>query len=162
DAGGVGRRNARRVPRRHRGRGRPGADLRAGPVRTGTGAGPAGLVPAGSPAPERVSRSGAMTVFRLGINTCFAVKRWPQPADWAAIARDELGLDLVQHSLDLVDFQTGRGRTGSPGRSTAAGLPGPRPDLALDVHRAGRLLSEPAAAPGRAAPVSCAPLVPAR
>jgi len=49
-----------------------------------------------------------MTVFRLGINTCFAVKRWPQPGDWAAIARDELGLDLVQHSLDLVDFQTGR------------------------------------------------------
>jgi sugar phosphate isomerase/epimerase len=49
-----------------------------------------------------------MTDFRLGINTCFAVKRWPQPADWAAIVRDELGLDLVQHSLDLVGFETGR------------------------------------------------------
>jgi D-erythrulose 1-phosphate 3-epimerase len=44
-----------------------------------------------------------MTAFRLGINTCFAVKRWPEPEAWAAIVRDELGLDLVQHSLDLVD-----------------------------------------------------------
>jgi hypothetical protein len=44
-----------------------------------------------------------MTRFRLGINTCFAVKRWPEPEQWATIVRDELGLDLVQHSLDLVD-----------------------------------------------------------
>jgi sugar phosphate isomerase/epimerase len=44
-----------------------------------------------------------MTAFRLGINTCFAVKRWPEPERWAAIVRDDLGLDLVQHSLDLVD-----------------------------------------------------------
>jgi len=44
-----------------------------------------------------------MTVFRLGINTCFAVKRWPEPEAWVAIVRDDLGLDLVQHSLDLVD-----------------------------------------------------------
>jgi sugar phosphate isomerase/epimerase len=48
-----------------------------------------------------------MTAFRLGINTCFAVKRWPRPADWAAIVHDELGLDLVQHSLDLVDTEAG-------------------------------------------------------
>jgi len=48
-----------------------------------------------------------MTAFRLGINTCFAVKRWPRPADWAPIVRDELGLDLVQHSLDLVDTEAG-------------------------------------------------------
>lgn len=41
--------------------------------------------------------------LRLGINTCFAVKRWPHPADWAPIIRDRLGLRLVQHSLDLVD-----------------------------------------------------------
>jgi sugar phosphate isomerase/epimerase len=40
---------------------------------------------------------------QLGINTCFAVKRWPRPLDWAPIVRDELGLDLVQVSLDLVD-----------------------------------------------------------
>ncbi|MFL5779086.1 MAG: TIM barrel protein [Chloroflexota bacterium] len=42
--------------------------------------------------------------LRLGINTCFAVKRWPRPDDWAPIVRDRLGLGLVQHSLDLVDL----------------------------------------------------------
>ena len=39
---------------------------------------------------------------RLGINTCFAVKRWPLPADWIPIVSDRLGLKLVQHSFDLV------------------------------------------------------------
>jgi sugar phosphate isomerase/epimerase len=38
---------------------------------------------------------------RLGINTCFAVKRWPRPRDWAPIVRDQLGLDTVELSLDL-------------------------------------------------------------
>ena len=41
---------------------------------------------------------------RLGINTCFAVKRWPRPVDWGTIVRDHLGLRLVQHTLDLVDL----------------------------------------------------------
>jgi sugar phosphate isomerase/epimerase len=45
-----------------------------------------------------------VTSYRLGINTCFAVKRWPQPERWAQLIRDELELDLVQHSLDLVDL----------------------------------------------------------
>jgi sugar phosphate isomerase/epimerase len=40
---------------------------------------------------------------RLGINNCFAVKRWPQPQDWARIVREELGLDIVELSLDLID-----------------------------------------------------------
>jgi sugar phosphate isomerase/epimerase len=57
------------------------------------------------PGPRR-RRVVAMTAFRLGINTCFAVKRWPAPEDWLTIVR-ELGLDLVQHSLDLVDLDTG-------------------------------------------------------
>jgi D-erythrulose 1-phosphate 3-epimerase len=48
-----------------------------------------------------------MTAYRLGINTCFAVKRWPRPEEWAHIAVGELGLDLVQHSLDLVDLDAG-------------------------------------------------------
>jgi sugar phosphate isomerase/epimerase len=47
-----------------------------------------------------------MTTYRLGINTCFAVKRWPQPERWARLVRDELGLNLVQHTLDLVDLDT--------------------------------------------------------
>jgi D-erythrulose 1-phosphate 3-epimerase len=40
---------------------------------------------------------------RLGINNCFAVKRWPRPGDWAHVVRDELDLDLVELSLDLID-----------------------------------------------------------
>jgi sugar phosphate isomerase/epimerase len=39
----------------------------------------------------------------LGINTCFALKRWPRPADWASIVRNDLGLDLVELSLDLIE-----------------------------------------------------------
>jgi len=42
--------------------------------------------------------------YTLGINTCFAVKRWPEPERWAEIVADELGLGMVQHSLDLVDL----------------------------------------------------------
>jgi sugar phosphate isomerase/epimerase len=41
---------------------------------------------------------------KLGINNCFAVKRWPLADEWAQIIADELGLDLVQHSLDLTDL----------------------------------------------------------
>jgi sugar phosphate isomerase/epimerase len=47
----------------------------------------------------------------LGINTCFAVKRWPRPADWAPIVRHALGLELVQVSLDLVDVTRGADAT---------------------------------------------------
>jgi D-erythrulose 1-phosphate 3-epimerase len=50
-----------------------------------------------------------MTRYRLGVNTCFAVKRWPQPERWARLVRDELGLDLVQHCLDLVDLHSPAG-----------------------------------------------------
>jgi D-erythrulose 1-phosphate 3-epimerase len=39
----------------------------------------------------------------LGINTCFALKRWPRPADWASVVRNDLGLDLVELSLDLIE-----------------------------------------------------------
>jgi D-erythrulose 1-phosphate 3-epimerase len=39
---------------------------------------------------------------RLGINTCFAVKRWPLPTDWAQIVRYDIGVDIVELSLDLM------------------------------------------------------------
>jgi D-erythrulose 1-phosphate 3-epimerase len=39
--------------------------------------------------------------FELGINNCFAVKRWPEPDEWAAVVATELDLAVVQHSLDL-------------------------------------------------------------
>lgn len=39
----------------------------------------------------------------LGINLSFCVKRWVTPDLWGPLVRDELGLDLVQLSFDLVD-----------------------------------------------------------
>ncbi|MGZ4294108.1 MAG: sugar phosphate isomerase/epimerase family protein, partial [Solirubrobacteraceae bacterium] len=40
----------------------------------------------------------------LGINNCFAVKRWPRPDEWAQVVREQLELDVVQHCLDLTDL----------------------------------------------------------
>ena len=39
----------------------------------------------------------------FGINLGFAIKRWPQPHEWASVVREQLGLDLVQFSFDLLD-----------------------------------------------------------
>lgn len=39
----------------------------------------------------------------LGVNLSFAVKRWPEPEVWAAFVRQELGVELVQFSFDLLD-----------------------------------------------------------
>lgn len=41
--------------------------------------------------------------MRLGINLSFAVKRLPEGASWAKFVREELGLDLVQFTFDLID-----------------------------------------------------------
>ncbi|HKV59142.1 MAG TPA: TIM barrel protein, partial [Ktedonobacteraceae bacterium] len=41
--------------------------------------------------------------IHLGINTCFAIKRWPEPEQWVRIVKDELGLDCCQFSFDLVE-----------------------------------------------------------
>ena len=56
---------------------------------------------------------------RLGINTCFAVKRWPLAADWIPIVRDRLGLTLVQHSFDLVPAGASAADAEALARSTA-------------------------------------------
>jgi sugar phosphate isomerase/epimerase len=45
-----------------------------------------------------------VTRLRLGINNCFAVKRWPLPDEWAQIVGGELDLRIVQHSLDLAEL----------------------------------------------------------
>jgi D-erythrulose 1-phosphate 3-epimerase len=42
-----------------------------------------------------------MSVF--GINLGFAIKRWPEPEQWAQVVREELELDVVQFSYDLLD-----------------------------------------------------------
>jgi D-erythrulose 1-phosphate 3-epimerase len=39
----------------------------------------------------------------LGINLCFAIKRWPEPEQWAAIVDERLGLRSVQFTMDLID-----------------------------------------------------------
>ncbi|WP_372631846.1 sugar phosphate isomerase/epimerase family protein [Cohnella sp.] len=39
----------------------------------------------------------------LGISTSFAIKRWPDPEDWASIVKQELGLETVQFSFDQFD-----------------------------------------------------------
>jgi sugar phosphate isomerase/epimerase len=64
--------------------------------------------------------------LRLGINTCFAVKRWPRPEDWAPIVRERLDLRLVQHSLDLVPGVASRVDAGDLARSAA--------DAGLELH----------------------------
>ncbi len=53
-----------------------------------------------------------MVKVKLGINNCFAVKRWPEPKAWAEIVATELELDIVQFSYDLLDP-----RTSEPARS---------------------------------------------
>jgi len=50
-----------------------------------------------------------MTEFTLGMNTCFAVKRWPEPDEWARIIAEEFGLKSVQFSFDLMDPRAGAG-----------------------------------------------------
>lgn len=44
-----------------------------------------------------------MTEITLGINTCFAIGRYPEPEEWMRVVTDELGLSHVQFSFDLVD-----------------------------------------------------------
>lgn len=85
---------------------------------------------------------------RLGINTCFAVKRWPLAEDWIPIVRDRLGLDLVQHSFDLVlagstdaDARALSNATTAAGlelHSTFTGLAGYSGNLLLGPDPAGR------------------------
>lgn len=41
--------------------------------------------------------------IHLGINTCFAMKRWPEPDRWVSLIVDDLGLRHCQLSLDLFE-----------------------------------------------------------
>ena len=88
---------------------------------------------------------------RLGINTCFAVKRWPRPEDWAPIVRDRLGLRLVQHSFDLVASGSSGADAEALARfardaglelhSTFTGLAAYSDNLLLGPDRAGRAVA---------------------
>jgi len=56
-----------------------------------------------------------MTKFKLGMNTYFAVKRWPEPEMWMKMVKKDFGLDVAQFDLDLLDP-----RTTEPARSMQA------------------------------------------
>lgn len=56
-----------------------------------------------------------MTKFELGMNTYFAVKRWPEPEVWVSMVKKDFGLDVAQFDLDLLDP-----RTTEPARSIQA------------------------------------------
>ena len=44
---------------------------------------------------------------RLGVNTGFAINRYPDADDWVSIVADELGLDTVQFTADLLNPSLG-------------------------------------------------------
>jgi len=44
-----------------------------------------------------------MAKIKLGVNNCFAVKRWPEPEEWCRIVAEDLGLKYVQFTFDLID-----------------------------------------------------------
>jgi D-erythrulose 1-phosphate 3-epimerase len=54
-----------------------------------------------------------MTEFTLGINNCFAPKRWAEPEEWARIVSEEFGLKTVQFTFDLMDPRGGAGTVGA-------------------------------------------------
>jgi len=47
-----------------------------------------------------------MVEISLGVNNCFAVKRWPEPQAWAEIVGAQLDLNSVQFTYDLLDPRT--------------------------------------------------------
>ena len=44
-----------------------------------------------------------MTRIKLGVNNCFAIKRWPEPEEWCRIVREIFGIKYVQFSFDMLD-----------------------------------------------------------
>lgn len=44
-----------------------------------------------------------MTEILLGVNNCFAIGRYPEPEEWLNVVKNELGLNHVQFSYDLLD-----------------------------------------------------------
>lgn len=53
------------------------------------------------------SLQGRVMRVRLGVNTGFAINRYPEASDWVSIVADELGLDTVQFTADLLNPSLG-------------------------------------------------------
>jgi D-erythrulose 1-phosphate 3-epimerase len=62
---------------------------------------------------------GVAPDLSLGINTCFAVKRWPEPERWMAVVHEGLGLRHCQVSLDLFEPGLDQSTIMSAARSVA-------------------------------------------
>lgn len=62
-----------------------------------------------------------MSKINVGMMSCFAVKRWPEPEVWCRIIKEELGLSYAQFSFDLLDPRT---------------LEGPRAQMCLRTKQA--------------------------
>ena len=88
---------------------------------------------------------------RLGVNTRFAAKRWPRPEDWAPLVRDQLGLTVVQHCLDLVEPPLGTGSIVGPASAVRKAIVAAGLELHSTISGPGRLVGQPAAPsrPGR-------------
>ena len=39
----------------------------------------------------------------LGLSLSFAVKRWPEPEEWARLTADDMGIKSIQFTFDLID-----------------------------------------------------------
>ncbi|HHY99080.1 MAG TPA: sugar phosphate isomerase/epimerase [Firmicutes bacterium] len=57
-----------------------------------------------------------MAKLHLGVNLCWARKRWPEPDEWMRLTREKLGLKYVEYCSDMLDPFF----TSEPGRSLAA------------------------------------------
>lgn len=44
-----------------------------------------------------------MVNFKLGVDNCFALKRWPEAVDWVEIINKQLQLDIVEFDSDFLD-----------------------------------------------------------
>jgi D-erythrulose 1-phosphate 3-epimerase len=44
-----------------------------------------------------------MVYFKLGVDNCFAVKRWPEAIDWAKIVKNDLKLNIIEYDSDFLD-----------------------------------------------------------
>ncbi len=70
--------------------------------------------------------------MRLGVNLSFAVKRLPEAAQWAKFVREELGLDIIQFTFDLIDPWTPE----APRRALAAQARQAAADYGITIHSA--------------------------
>lgn len=68
--------------------------------------------------------------IHLGMNSCFAVKRWPEPKEWLSVLVHELDLSVAQLSLDLLPPSFTHG----PAEEYVSRLRQSADDLDVEIH----------------------------